>query len=45
MNYVSIHQRFHIPIGRLQKISNIALRKSWMPGYFKCSKHKGCKIW
>ena len=35
---VSIIQRFQIPFGRLQSISNKELRKSWMLGYFTCSK-------
>ena len=36
---VSITQRFQIPAGRLQDVSNKALRKRWMLGYFTCSKY------
>ena len=35
----SIIQPFGIPIGRFQNLLNKALRKSWMIGYFKCSKY------
>ena len=37
--YVSITQPFQILIGRFKNISNKALRKSWMLGYFKFSKY------
>ena len=33
--YASIIQPFQILIGRFQNISNEALRKIWMLGYFK----------
>ena len=36
--YVSIIQPFQILIGRFQNLLNKALKKSWMLGYFKCSK-------
>ena len=32
-------QPFRILIGRSQNLLNIALRKSWMLGYFKCSNY------
>ena len=35
---VSIIQPFRILIGRFQNLLNKGLRKSWMLGYFKCSK-------
>ena len=41
---VSIIQRFQIPFGRLQNISNKVLRKSWMLGYFTCSNSKVAKF-
>ena len=34
-----IIQPFGIPIGRFQNLLNKTLRKSWMLGYFKCSKY------
>ena len=36
--YVIIIQPFRILIERFQNLLNKALRKSWMLGYFKCSK-------
>ena len=36
--YVNVIQPFRILIERFQNLLNKALRKSWMPGYFKCSK-------
>ena len=38
-SYVSIIEQFRILIGRFQNLLNKALRKSWMLGYFKCSKY------
>ena len=43
-SYVSIIEQFRILIGRFQNLLNKALRKSWMLGYFKCSKNCGCQI-
>ena len=37
--FVTIIQPFQILIGRFQNISNKALKKSLMLGYFKCSKY------
>ena len=36
--YVSIIQPLRILIGRFQNLLNKGLSKSWMLGYFKCSK-------
>ena len=36
--YVSVIQPFRILIGKFQNLLNKAVRKSFMLGYFKCSK-------
>ena len=37
--YVTIIQPFRILIGSFQDLLNKTLRKSWILGYFKCSKY------